>query len=262
MVNRAFTSYKMPDGALEVRCHVLEVSKARILEEFLVKNLPSCYITKKQIKSRVEATGLTPSEILANKLPDPGNVMSGDFGEIFTLYYLKSETKAPVKLIKKWRYKQDRKKAAPHSDVILLHRESEEKATPQDFVICAEVKQKSTKSTFCPISDALEGFHSDKTGRLARTLTWLKEKAIDGENSGQIQFIKRFTDAEGLSVEYSKQFKAVAVIDRSLLDAEVIKKIDLPDQDESFEVLVFGIDELKKLYEKIFQRAQTELTIE
>ena len=89
---------------------------------------------------------MEPGEILENRLPNPGNVMSGDFGEIVSMLFLSSERAETTLPVKKWRYKQDFKKSAPHSDVIVLHRRSRRRPTTDDFVICAEVKQKATPS--------------------------------------------------------------------------------------------------------------------
>lgn len=245
-----------------MRCHVLDGTQAKILEDFLVQQLPWCYTTKKHTRQRVEETGVPACQIISNKLPDPGSVMSGDFGEVLTLFFLSSECTENAIPIKKWRYKENRLKAAPLSDVILLYREYDDKASKNDFVICAEAKQKATKSSsFFPIEKSIEGFEQDRTGRLARTLAWLKEKAIDQESVKNIKFIKRFT-SDHLSDEYKKHFKAVAIVDRKLLDEELTRQLKLPQQNESFEVIVLGIDQLKTLYETVYSRAQIEVAVE
>lgn len=237
-------------------------TQAKLLEDYLVQQMPWCYTTKKNTKQRVEKTKLSACEIIANKLPDPGSVMSGDFGEVLTLFFLGSERTENISSIKKWRYKENRLKAAPLSDVILLYREYKDKPSKNDFVICAEAKQKATKSKiFFPIEKSIEGFELDRTGRLARTLVRLREKAIDQESSKKLEFIERFTSGH-LALEYKKNFKAVAIVDRELLDEELIRELELPQQDESFEVIVLGINKLKLLYEKVYSRAQAEMTIE
>lgn len=258
-IAQEFATHILPVGALPVRCHVLDPTRAKAVEDFLVDRLPWCYTTKKHLQERFAKTGLAASVALANTLPDPGSVMSGDFGEITTMFFLASERRELTHLIRKWRYKEDRNRAALHSDVIILYREDEKDATERDFVICAEAKQKATASKFDPISKAIEGFELDRTGRLGRTLTWLREKAIDHENAERIRFIERF--AFGLTTEYMKYFKAVAIVDRSLLDGELTRQIELPQQDESFEVVVLGITDLKDFYERVFKRATTEVTI-
>ena len=260
-VSGAFASKSLPDEALEVRYLELHTDQVEFLKDYLIRVLPYCYITRKILKTQVKNTKLKPSMILANKIPDRGSVMSGDFGEILTLLFLNCECSERTFPIKKWRYKQDRTKAVPHSDVVILYRKfTNGKASKDDFVICAESKQKSTNSKFDPIRKAIEGYKTDRTGRLARTLVWLKEKAIDSGTEKQIKYIERFTELS--KVEYSKYYKAVAVIDLELVFDEITRDIELPSQNAYFEVLVLGIPDLKDFYETVFQRAIEEVEID
>jgi hypothetical protein len=259
-ISEIFTSYELPDDAIDVRCHALQPEHVEAFKGYLANVLPECYITHQHLKCRVEETGLDVSSILCNKLPDKGSVMSGDFGEILTLFFLNSECKSQTVPIKKWRYKQDRTKAAPHSDVVILYRKhNKKKVSKEDFVVCAEAKQKATNSAFNPIGSAIDGYQKDRNGRLARTLVWLKEKAIDIEAKDFIDYIKRFTDLT--KVEYSRYFKATAIIDLNLLDDELTREIDLPEQNEHFEVIVLGIPDLKQFYETVFDRCVTECSL-
>lgn len=41
-----------------------------------------CCITDQELFASAEAQGLSPNEVLASRLPDPGSTMAGDFGEI------------------------------------------------------------------------------------------------------------------------------------------------------------------------------------
>src|SRR4030042_7030316 len=114
-IANAFQPHTVPPNALPVRCHVLQADKAKLLEDYMVKQIPSCYISTQQLRNRIRETGLSASDILSNKLPDPGSVMSGDFGELLTLFFLNSERTEKTVPIRKWRYKQDRRKPVPHS---------------------------------------------------------------------------------------------------------------------------------------------------
>ena len=257
-ISKSFDTYPIPQGGIAGSCHVLRENERNALLEYFVKALPDCYIAQAALGERIKATGKTASEILANKVPDPAQIKSGDFGEITTLYFLSSECAEKVTPAKKWRYKQDRNKAAPHSDVVIFHREFDDKASANDYVINAESKQKSAKGAFNPIADAITGIAKDQTGRLARTLAWLREKAIDHGTPQEIKWIERFT--HGLSVTYKKHYKAVAVIDLALLDGELTRK-PAPAQDGSFEVVVIGIKDLKAFYETVFERAVKEVAV-
>lgn len=255
-ISSVFDRQQTPKDGVVCRCHVLRDKERVALMNFLIASLPECYITKANLRERTKATGKSASELLANKIPDAGSVMSGDFGEILTLFFLGSERDEKVMLIKKWLYKQDRAKPAPHSDVVILYREFENMASAKDFVISAEAKQKSTKGKFAPIVAAIEGLEKDHTGRLARTLAWLREKAIDHGTNEQVAFIERFT--HDLSATYAKHYKAVAIIDVELLDDELNRK-PCPAVNGAFEVVVIGIKDLKTFYESVFDRAVKEL---
>ena len=252
-----FENYDLPSDSSSVRAPVLKPEEAKLLEEFMVRAIPSCYLSSDSLGIQIKNTGFTASQLIQNKIPDPGSVMAGDFGEILTLFYLAGDIEEIAKKVKKWRFKQDRTKAAPHSDVIILYREFDNRPSTNDFVICAEAKLKSTKSSFSPIERSIEGYEKDKTGRLARTLVWLKEKAIDSEGAESLSYMQRFTD-DHLKTEFKKQFRSVALIDRAFLDDELIKPFDLPDQSDDLEVLVLGIDDLKNVYQRSFQRATEE----
>jgi hypothetical protein len=255
-ISTAFDRKQTPQDGVACRCHVLREKERIALMNFLAVSLPDCYITKAKLRGRIQATGKSASELLANKLPNPGSVMSGDFGEILTLFFLGTERDEKVSLIRKWLYKQDRAKPAPHSDVVILYREFQNKASAKDFVIGAESKQKSTKGKFAPIAAAIEGIAQDYTGRLARTLAWLREKAIDHGTTDEVAFVERFT--HDLSVTYAKHYKAVAIIDMELLDDE-LKRKPCPVVSGTFEVIVIGIHDLKVLYETVFDRAVREV---
>ncbi len=254
-----FSEHDIPEGSIAVRVHCLNDGNSAQLEDFMSRAIPTCYISENDLAARMNETGLSASELIQNKVPDPGSVMAGDFGEVLTLFFLGSERTEPLTKLRKWRFKQDRTKAAPHSDVIILHKAHDDRPSTDDFVICAESKLKSTASPFSPIEKSIEGYKADKTGRLARTLVWLKEKAIDNENSDAIAFVSRFTD-DLLETSFEKKFRAVAVIDLAFLDDELLKELDLPTQSDEFEVVVLGIGDLKNLYEQSYDKAVEEVS--
>ena len=254
-----FQEYEKPDDCVDVRAHILAEAKIGHLETFMISRIPSCYISEGGLVEQMSKTGLSAPDILKNKLPDTGAVMAGDFGEVLTLFYLGSERPEIIQKVMKWRFKQDRTKAAPHSDVVILHRSDLQKASTNDFVICAEAKLKSTKSTFSPIEKSIEGYNLDKTGRLARTLVWLKEKEIEYGDAKSVAYITRFSD-DLLDTAFNKYYRAVVIIDREYIDEELDKLLDLPAQSDEFEIIVLGISDLKALYEKSFEHAIAEVT--
>jgi Cap4 SAVED domain len=260
-ITTLFTEYTLPANSIIADVYVLEKSERAKVADFIVRELPDCYISREDVAAQIARSGLKLAEIIGNKIADPGAVMAGDFGEIITLFFLAGNKGDGINKVKKWRFKQDRNKAAPHSDVILMYCADVKSPSDNDYVLCAEAKVKSTPSkSYRPIAAALSGYESDRTGRLARTLAWLREKEIEVGTKESIAFIERFTKAN-IGVTYGKSHRAVAVIDRDLLDAELLEQLSLPQQNENFKVIVMGIDELKALYEDCFARAPLEAKI-
>lgn len=79
---------------------------------------------------------------------------------------------------KKWRLKQDRTKPAPYSDVVHFVMPSWPQSSEQDYVLCSEVKTKSTPGQSSPVAAAIADCEKDRTSRLAKTLVWLKERSL------------------------------------------------------------------------------------
>jgi hypothetical protein len=137
-----------------------------------------CYIDDALLDGRAAATGRPKSE-LAAKLPDRGSTMAGDFGEILVfLYHVAVEPEVELIGPKKWRLKQDRTKPAPYSDVVHFVLPHWPESSSDDRILCSEVKTKSTSGDSSPISSAVADCEKDRTSRLAKTLVWLKERAL------------------------------------------------------------------------------------
>jgi len=235
---------------------ILSDGERHSLISFLTQRLPLCYVQEGWVEERVATTGRTARELLQNKFPDQGAVMSGDFGEILTMHVLDSSCVEEVELVNKWRHKQDRLKAAPHSDVVLLHRVDPDKPSEEDFVISAEAKAKATKKkSYSPISNALDGVEKDRVGRLARTLAWLYEKALDSGSPQEIKSFDRFRDP--VSTTFGKKYHAVVIVERDFIETE-LKASSKIEIDPSIEVLVIGITDLKSCYEEVFDRALSD----
>ena len=213
-----------------------------------------CYISDEKLAERAEATHSTPAEILASKLPDPGSVMSGDFGEIVGYIYLASREQEVASGPKRWRLKQDRLKAAPYSDVVQFVLPQWPQATDHDRVICAEVKAKATAGNFSPIVRAIEGSQKDSTSRLARTLIWLRERAR-GEDIGTITLEKldRFINATE-HPQYARSFHAIAVVCTGLVEDELTTiPAEMP---EGCALVVIWIPNLRDTYTAVYEATQ------
>lgn len=219
--------------------------------ELLGEPARRCYISDNMIAERAAATGELGSHITKVKIPDAGSVMSGDFGEILTAFYLAANSLPAITIDPlRWRYKAQRTKAAPGSDIVQLLLPSWPEASADDRVICAEVKAKATTGAFDPIHKAGEGSKLDRAGRLANTLVWLKDKALsDGSDTVTTEQLDRFINLID-HPPITPDFRAVAVIDASMVDDEVAKGT-MPHPDQCA-MVVISVPELKKHYTSLF----------
>lgn len=217
-----------------------------------------CYITDQLLTESSAATGLQQPVILASKLPDPGSTMAGDFGEILGYFYQSTKELPAIAVgVKKWRLKQDRTKPAPRSDVVHFLMPDRPNSSVGDVVLCAEVKLKSTNGDSAPIASAIEDCAKDRTSRLAKTLVWLRERAMT-EDLGDVDIplLNRFINLVD-HPPVSKRFRAVAVICASLVDQELPSAPNVPSPD--FSLLVIAVPNLKQIYEAVF--AATHATV-
>jgi hypothetical protein len=234
----------------------ISASNAGALSDKLAAPLRRCYITDNLLQARVAANEeLTELMVIASKLPDPGAVMAGDFGEVLGFLFHCSISPDGAIGIKKWRLKQDRTKAAPGSDVVhLVFDDPENGYSTDDYVLCSEVKTKSTGGSSTPIQSAIDDCEKDRTSRLAATLNWLKDRAIsDGVDDVSIAQLDRFIKADAHPA-YKKRFQAVAVICDSLIATEVRTAPAVKPTD--YTLVVIGVPELHKTYNEVFAAAR------
>ncbi|WP_147148042.1 Hachiman antiphage defense system protein HamA [Oceanithermus desulfurans] len=210
-----------------------------------------CYIDDALLDKRAAETGCPKSELVAAKLPDRGSTMAGDFGEILVFLY-HSAREPGVEFIgpKKWRLKQDRTKPAPYSDVIQFVLPHWPKPSTDDRILCSEVKTKSTAGNSSPINSAIADCEKDRTSRLAKTLVWLKERALyEDLGTTTLAHLERFTKATDYP-EAQKQFRAVAVVCASLV-GDVLA--DAPEEEPTdYTVVVISVPQLKQRYEDVY----------
>lgn len=215
-----------------------------------------CYAPDTWLSDRARTLGLEQLEVLAAQLPDPGSIMAGDFGEILAYFYL-AVTEHPQVAFgpKKWRLKEARTKPAPYSDVVQFVLPSWPIASAEDTILCAETKMKATSSTRSPIKDSIVGCAKDRTSRLAKTLTWLRDRAI-GEDLGNVQtaHLNRFINAIDYPQKAKKRFYAVAIICSSLVDAEIVANAPTATS-QDFSVVIVSVPGLRNIYMSVFEAA-------
>lgn len=231
------------------------------------------YIEEAKLVQNVATYGTTRYEEIAERLPDPGDVMSGDFGEILTFYlacqiWSQNANVFPMK----WRLKDKKKAASPYTDVMLFELHDPAVPSTNDSMITYEVKTRATalgnttykvhkRKSFitykdgkleCTFIEAVFDANKDAVERAAETIPYLKTRCKDLNLTDLYTKINRFSN--GVSVSYRKEHNAVAVIDTSTL-ADQINRLP-PDlftvHPGVSNVFCVPIDNLKAIYENIY----------
>lgn len=245
------------DSKDDISLYRLKPSNREELLESLPDKFRICYVSDVELERLSKANGVTQGEFMQHYLPDKGNVMSGDFGEFLSYYLTKdlcADKKSRIAGPKKWRWKQDRNKPAPHTDILLFKIRDRKSKTnnPNDEVIAVESKMKSVKKKdYSPIQNAVDGAKTDKLSRMAKSLDWYFDQyAKDGKPKlKELVNRYRFPDEFG---SYKKSFKAIAIIDETLFEDEISKAIT--DMDDEIDIWAVSISDLKNAYETVFEQ--------
>ncbi len=233
-------------------------SHAQHLPNELGTAVRRCYITDRRLVYHSAHKSVPQTDIISAKLPDPGSTMAGDFGEILVYLYqvTREHINTPIGPIK-WRLKEDRTKPAPYSDVVQFVLPDWPRASANDLIICAEVKTKSTNSSFEPIRTAVVGINKDRTSRLAKTLVWLRERALT-EDLGDIRIaqLERFIDTTK-HPPTRKEFQAVAVLSSELVQSEIADISHALSDD--YTIVVISVPQLRSVYSSVFDAASAAI---
>lgn len=232
----------------------IDAASASTLAKQLGVPVRRCYIADETLQDRMAKTSASAREIIAAKLPDRGSTMAGDFGEILTaLFQAASEHPGEVLDPKKWRLKHDRTKPASGSDVVQMILPHWPVASDEDRIICAEAKTKSTPGNSKPIKTAIADSEKDSSRRLVKTLNWLKERALDtGLSTVTVAQLDRFIHPVDHPTA-RREFRAVAVIAASLVDAELVGAVAPPASERA--LIVISVPDLKTNYELVYDAA-------
>ena len=222
-----------------------------------------CYIPDDHLHARAvelaSGSGATAeqhqAEIVDVTLPPNGSTMAGDFVGIRAFLILGTSQFPPALLgAKKWRLKQDASKPAPGSDVIQFHLPTWPTPSSNDAILCAEVKTKSTTRNSSPIADAIADCIKDRTSRLAKTLQWLKARAL-AQDLGMVTLalLNRFIRADEFP-RAVKLFHAVVVLCASLTDSELQSAPESPP--DGCSLVIVSVPELQSTYQSAFATAR------
>ncbi len=217
------------------------------------------YISDAKLAERAQANAISRTAVLATKLPNAGSVMSGDFGEIVAYLYLAGSEGGGIVGPKRWRLKEDRTKSAPCSDVVQLVFSGWPNASPNDSLICAEVKAKATAGAWAPIDAAVTGMNKDRTSRLSKTLVWLRERAIsDDIGAVSIPQLNRFINATEFP-PYTRRFSAIAVICSNLVNQELNQFVP-PVLPQNCALIVIDVPHLHQTYTAVYDAVSASVT--
>jgi hypothetical protein len=233
---------------------VVSEQAAQEMRTGLVEAVRRSYVSDTALEARILATGRPKTAVLLSTLPPAGSVRSGDFGEILSAVFQAAHRDDEVLDPKKWRLKADRTKAAPYLDILQMVLPHWPESSADDELLAAEVKAKATGGTFHPIEKAIADLTGNRVGRIARTLGWLKDRAISTGIDGSVSLdqIERFLEASEHPPS-SHQFRAIAVVDTAFVEAELASSAEAL-RDSPVPVYVISVPELRGVYEEIYGR--------
>jgi hypothetical protein len=216
------------------------------------------YISDERLEEIALANGIARAAVLATKLPGPGSVMSGDFGEIVGYIYLAAVNGGAIVGPKRWRLKEDRTKSAPYSDVVQFVLPHWPDPSADDSLVCAEVKAKATPGSWAPLGAAVTGMNKDRTSRLSKTLVWLRERAISADiGAVTITQLDRFIHATEFP-PYRRRFSAIGVICSDLVDHE-LEGFAPPTLPADCALIVIDVPHLRETYTAVYEAAHVSV---
>lgn len=235
------------------------------------------YITDEKL-DKIEAKKQNPrTDIIKRRLPDPGDVMSGDFGEILT-FYMATELWSPEVNYTpmKWRFKDDPKKASPKTDVILFQFINDvEHPDANDKLITYEAKAHATAVTgkykmhkqkkaitykdgkdVCSFVDAIFDADKDRASRVGESIIYLKNHAENNDDDELMNVLLRFEN--GYSNSYKAEYNAVAIIESTDLANQIARMpADLLTTFPDITLYCMPIKDLQNVYERVYSQLET-----
>lgn len=238
----------------------LKVSEWDNIKDYLKLHAKECYLTDSEV-IRVQSMTLDERKeyLKTNILPSEGNKKSGDFGEIFSYFFIHHEYEGNrINLYgpKKWKWKQDKNTPAPYSDVVFFHMRDQNKPHSKDFILSLESKMAATKppNDENRIQHAIDGAEKDRLNRLAKTISWLETKYERDNLQDKLPIIRRFKDPTNLP--YNRIHYAIAIFDILYTENEISKGYSKPVNE--IRLYILSINDLQKLYEEYFAEVINE----
>lgn len=256
-----------------LKFYVFDNKKATSFVQDCLIPFREAYISEEKLTHIVSRFSTTRKDVISQRLPSKGMVMSGDFGEILS-FYLACQTWAPTAnvLPMKWRLRDSKKDASKYTDIIVFSLINPNNPSVADAMFTYEVKTCATglgNSTYkthkrpsrvnykdgkleCTILEAVFDANKDAVERAAETISYLLTRCQDEDLDELYKQIFRFRNAT--KTTYQKEYNAVAVIDSMTL-AEQIKRMPndlLTIHPNVKNIYCVPIDRLQGIYESIY----------
>lgn len=276
MIHNYFTEDKAKYAAQGIVLYVFDDTRTDAFVTECLIPFRRAYLSDEKL-NKIEAKKQNPrNDIIKRRLPDLGDVMSGDFGEILT-YYMATELWSQDVNYKpmKWRFKDDPKKASPKTDVVLFRFVNDvNHPDANDRLITYEAKAHATKITgkykrhtqkkaitykdgkdCCTFVDAVFDADRDRASRAAESIIYLKNKAEDTDDDEFMEVLKRFE--YGFSVPYDTEYNAVAIIESTDIDNQINRMPrDLMKTFPDIVLYCMPIKNLQQVYETVFSQLE------
>lgn len=234
------------------------------------------YISESKLTAIVNDYQTKREDEIKAQLPDKGEVMSGDFGEILS-FYLACQLWSPTVNVfpMKWRFKDKKKAPSHYTDIMLFELQDPSNpsaASINDTMYSYEVKTRATKLGNQPykthvrkafktykdgrpestILEAVFYANKDAVERAAETIPYLELRCKEEGYKELYHQVHRFSDA--VTTTYRKEHNAVAIVDSDMLTEQMSRMPgDLIAQHPNVKnVYCLPIKELKALYEKVY----------
>lgn len=259
-LKKYFTEDKTTYAKQGIVLYQFDVSKTEEFIQDMLGPIRDAYISEERIKQIEKKHNKTRQEIIEKRLPHEASIKSGDFGEILTYhiarqYFASSANVTPMK----WRFKDDKQKASPKTDILLFYKPDATSATAADTMYSIEVKARSKKpSKDSSIFNAVKGADVDRTSRAVETIDYLLTRIE--ETNDQEEFydsIDRFGGA--YPKPYNKKFYAVAVVESKYLPKHVHNiPASMSAAYSGIDIYCLPIRDLYAIFQKIYAQLPTK----
>jgi len=227
----------------------------------------NAFISEEDLQANIDGMGTSRIEEIQAVLPTDPIIKSGDFGEILS-YAIFTQMCPEYNIAPlKWRWKEDRNRAAHFTDIVLFCCPDETNPQVTDKMMTIEVKTRATEphSDESSINKAINGAINDSISRSAKTLSYVQQRLKRDRNFDAAKKVMRFEEA--VKTPYETCFNAIAIVNRAYMgthhigniDTELINKVRSFNASEvvkhkSMAVFVVPMDDLKNLYEQLYNK--------